>query len=76
MRENHYGMLPVQLISGYASAGHYWRASSASGQGSQRTGRGDSEGIDLCLNEGDEVVDCDLIIFNIKLKKIVLRVYK
>ena len=22
-----------------------------------------SERIDLCLNEGDEVVDCDLIIF-------------
>ena len=22
----------------------------------------DSQGIDLCLNEGDEVVDCDLII--------------
>ena len=55
-------MLPVQLISGYASAGHYWRASSASEQGSQRTGRGDSEGIDLCLNEGDEVVYCDLIV--------------
>ena len=39
---------------------------------------GDSvcERSDLCLNEGDEVVDCDLIIFKIKLKKIVLRVYK
>ena len=47
MRENHYGMLPVQLISGYASAGHYWRASSASGQGSQRTGRSDSETVDM-----------------------------
>ena len=25
-------------------------------------GRDYSQGIDLCLNEGDEVVDCDLII--------------
>ena len=28
----------------------------------QHCGRDYSQGIDLCLNEGDEVVDCDLII--------------
>ena len=85
------------MKSGDASAGYHWKTSSGSGQGSQRTGRGNSEavrrkrtiaeqrsrsdgmgkssqpaqsdcgrdysqGIDLCLNEGDEVVDCDLII--------------
>ena len=84
-------------MSVHLSAGYDWKASSGSGQGSQRTGIGNSEavrrkrtiagqrsrsdgmgescqpaqsdcrrdysqGIDLCLNEGDEVVECDLII--------------
>ena len=32
-------------LSGDASAGYDWKASSGSGQGSQRTGRGNSEAV-------------------------------
>ena len=31
------------FVSGHASAGHHWRTSSGSGQGSQRTGISDFE---------------------------------